>query len=66
MEVAHSSYDKRKNELAIKIATDNSLLFSGGSDFHGTVKQGIYLGVGKGDMNVPDGYYHKLINLNNI
>lgn len=63
MEVAHSSYDKRKNEQAIKIATDNSLLFSGGSDFHGTVKQGIYLGVGKGDMNVPDDYYHKLINI---
>jgi len=37
----------------IKIAKRFNLLITGGSDFHGENKEGIDLGIGKGDLRVP-------------
>lgn len=38
----------------LEIARRLDLLVSGGSDFHGGVKPGIRLGVGRGDLDVPE------------
>jgi 3',5'-nucleoside bisphosphate phosphatase len=45
------SQTKRYKQLAKKFG----LVLSGGSDFHGTIKPGIALGRGPGQLNVPDG-----------
>ena len=38
-----------------------SLPESGGSDFHGNVKPGVELGVGKGNLDIPLTVYEKLL-----
>ena len=57
METMHSSYTPEIIELAEKIALEFNLLSSGGSDFHGSVKPDISLGVGKGWLCVPVSKY---------
>ncbi len=54
MEVYYSKYSPETTALAEKIAGEFQLLPSGGSDFHGDNKPGIYLGVGRGDLKIPD------------
>ena len=53
METHHSSYDDATIALASRIAGEFHLLPSGGSDFHGTAKPDIHLGVGKGNLHIP-------------
>lgn len=60
IETMHSSYSNEQIERSKEIAKEFNLLESGGSDFHGKVKPGIDLGVGKGNLNVPLEIYHKL------
>ena len=63
MEVMHSSYDEATAARAKAFADEFGLLYSGGSDFHGTVKPDVQMGVGnrEGAMpNIPDEYYEKL------
>lgn len=60
IETRHSSYDRKTELIADKIAQEFDLVASGGSDFHGTNKPTIFLGVGKGDMSVPLAYYENL------
>jgi predicted metal-dependent phosphoesterase TrpH len=64
MEVQHSSYNAETAARAKSIADEFGLLYSGGSDFHGTIKPDVKLGVGsrEGDTpNIPDGYYDALL-----
>lgn len=44
----------------LKLARENNFLISGGSDFHGTNKDDIAMGTGKGELAVPDEVYHNL------
>lgn len=60
MEVQHSSYDSQKIADATRIAAEFGLLPSGGSDFHGTRKKGIYLEKGKGNLAVPIEWLYNL------
>ena len=60
MEVQHSSYTDETIARAKALAEEFGLLCSGGSDFHGAVKPDVHLGVGKGNLNIPDGYYEAL------
>ena len=53
MEVLYSKYDAETAALAADMAQQYSLLPSGGSDYHGTRKQGIALGVGRGNLRIP-------------
>ena len=53
MEVYYSTYTKEEEELARRAARDFSLIESGGSDYHGSSKPDIKLGVGRGDLSVP-------------
>ncbi len=56
METNYSLFDKATTKLAQELAQQFSLLCSGGSDFHGDNKPDIKLGMGKGDLYVPQSY----------
>lgn len=60
MEVQHSSYDDATITRAKAIADDFGLLYSGGSDYHGTVKPDVRMGTGKGNLHIPDSYFDAL------
>lgn len=60
IEALYSTYTAGDEILIRKLAKENNLLISGGSDFHGTNKPHIRLGVGKGSLKVP---YEVLENL---
>ena len=62
IESRHSSYSKTEESICDRIAEEFGLLKSGGSDFHGTAKPGVFLGVGKGNMCVATDYYTELVN----
>ena len=65
METMHSSYSDEKIAVSKRIAEKFGLLESGGSDFHGSIKPGVKLGVGKGNLNIPDSIYYDLLNRHN-
>jgi predicted metal-dependent phosphoesterase TrpH len=44
------------------LVEEHDLLISGGSDFHGENKEGISMGSGRGDLNIPDQVYEDLKN----
>jgi predicted metal-dependent phosphoesterase TrpH len=54
MEVWYGEFSPEQTQLAKDIAEEFGLLPSGGSDFHGTNKPGLDLGVGRGKLQVPD------------
>ena len=61
MEVQHSSYDRPTADLAAQLAADFDLLPGGGSDYHGTMKPGVQMGIGTGRVSVPKAYYDALL-----
>lgn len=61
METRYSLYDTETSTKAKKLADRFGLLESGGSDFHGSNKPDIELIVGKGDLQVPEEFYRKLL-----
>ena len=63
METMHSSYSDEKIKLSKEIAKDFSLYESGGSDYHGSIKPGVMLGVGKGNLNISDRVYYDFLEL---
>lgn len=60
METIYSSYSDETTTLARRIAAEFSLKESGGSDFHGSAKPTISLGIGKGNLKVPTEFLRKL------
>ena len=63
LEIMHSSYDEATTARAKAIADEFGLLYSGGSDFHGTVKPTVHMGVGSQsgtEPNIPDEYFEAL------
>ena len=65
METMHSSYSEEKIAVSKEIAKEFDLLESGGSDYHGSIKPGVKLGVGKGNLEIPYEVYEKLLNFHN-
>jgi predicted metal-dependent phosphoesterase TrpH len=63
METEYSKYDEETTRLSYALAERFGLLMSGGSDFHGTRKPDISLGVGRGELSVPDGFYRELLSI---
>ena len=63
METMHSSYSEEQIAISKEIALEFGLLESGGSDFHGSVKPGVELGVGKSNLNISKDIYLKLKSL---
>lgn len=54
METIYSEYTPAQQKEAEELANFYGLLPSGGSDYHGTAKPGIYMGCGRGNLCVPD------------
>jgi hypothetical protein len=65
IETMHSSYTDEQIAVSKAIAREFGLLESGGSDFHGLVKPDVQLGVGKGNLNIPEEIYQKLLDRKN-
>lgn len=53
IEAIYSTYSAGEERLMKKFAADNHLLISGGSDFHGSTKPTIQLGIGTGNLFIP-------------
>lgn len=62
METVYSKFDDATINLAKKIAEQNGLLQSGGSDYHGDFKPGFYIGTGKGNLKVDYELADKILN----
>jgi len=60
MECAYSLFDGDKEAAAKALADRFGLRYSGGSDFHGTVKPEISLGTGLGNLQVPYAWLEEL------
>ena len=60
IETMHSSYTDEQIAVSKEIAREFDLLESGGSDFHGSNKPGVELGVGKGNLAVSSLHYENL------
>ena len=54
IEAMYSTHSSEDEEYIRRLADECGLKISGGSDFHGSNKPGIDLGVGCGDMEVPE------------
>jgi predicted metal-dependent phosphoesterase TrpH len=54
IEAVYSSYSPDQRSVLRRIASRNGLVATGGSDFHGSFKPGLFVGTGRGDLNVPD------------
>ena len=65
METIYSTYDDETTRISIKIAEEFGLNQSGGSDFHGSRKPNISLGVGRGNLRVPSAFVEQLKLLRN-
>lgn len=55
METMYSTYDEKITAVAKQVADDFGLLHSGGSDYHGKNKPHIQMGIGQGNLAVPQG-----------
>ncbi|WP_058486113.1 PHP domain-containing protein [Defluviitalea phaphyphila] len=53
IEAIYSLYSKEEEEYIKSLANKFNLLITGGSDFHGTNKKNIDMGVGKGNLKIP-------------
>ena len=60
MEAAYSTYGDATAACAARLAEEFGLLPSGGSDYHGTKKADIKMGVGRGNLKVPAEWVDKL------
>ena len=54
LECLYSRYSPDEREALSRMAQRNGLVATGGSDHHGTYKPDLSIGVGTGDLNVPD------------
>lgn len=60
IEAVYSSYTPDQRSVLRGIARRTRLAATGGSDFHGSFKPGLFVGTGRGDLNVPDDLLHAL------
>jgi predicted metal-dependent phosphoesterase TrpH len=54
LEARYARYDRHQRAALSTLARRHGLVPTGGSDYHGTVKAGLAVGVGRGDLCVPD------------
>jgi len=63
METKYASFSDEESALASKIAKEFGVLESGGSDFHGAIRPGVTVGLGRGNLQIPYEFY---LNLRNV
>lgn len=57
-----SSADDNKKDILVEYARKNNLFISGGSDYHGSPKPDIEIGIGKGNINISKEIIEEWIN----
>lgn len=60
LETHHSGTEPDRRRFLTRMARRHGLVPSGGSDFHGAYKPGIEMGIGVGDLTVPDEFVAEL------
>ena len=60
LETYYSTMTEEYSQALVKFAQENQLVISGGSDYHGNNKDGIFMGIVDGQRNIPDSVYHNL------
>ena len=60
LEAIYSGYRRHEREGYADLARRFGLVPSGGSDYHGTYKPGVELGIGLGDLEVPESVLDEL------
>ena len=60
LEAHYASYRPEQRRALAELATRHDLVATGGSDYHGTVKPGLAIGTGRGDLNVPNEVLERL------
>jgi predicted metal-dependent phosphoesterase TrpH len=60
VESIYGRYSVAERSAMAVLATENGLVATGGSDHHGTYKPDLQVGVGRGDLNVPDSVLDEL------
>lgn len=63
IEAVYSTYSWREQHKLKLLAKKHELIFTGGSDYHGTNKKNIKLGIGRGNLFVP---VHCLLDIKNL
>jgi predicted metal-dependent phosphoesterase TrpH len=53
-EAIYGRYTPEERQLVADLARRHGLVVTGGSDYHGTYKPDLQIGIGKGDLDVPD------------
>ena len=61
IEAYYPDHSPRQVARYIEIANQHDLLVTGGTDFHGSLKPDIQMGIGRGDFSVPYGLYEKIM-----
>lgn len=54
IEATYARYSRDDRAMLARLAQRHGLVATGGSDYHGTVKAGLSVGTGEGDLRVPD------------
>jgi hypothetical protein len=60
IEAHYGNYRPEQRRALAELAARHDLVATGGSDYHGTVKPGLAVGTGRGDLNGPDGVLEAL------
>lgn len=60
LEAYYPDHSPEYTALCMELARKHGLLITGGTDFHGSLKPDIQLGIGRGDFFVPFDIYEKL------
>lgn len=60
METLYATFDADLTQRAMQIAAEFGLKQSGGSDFHGSNKPDISIGIGRGNLMIPLSFLHAL------
>ncbi len=61
VETHYSNHSPEATKRYSEIACKSGMLITGGSDFHGSLKDDISIGTGRGDLNVPFNIYEKIM-----
>lgn len=54
IECYYTTFSEEQHNYLINLCTERNLLISGGSDYHGNFKPNVFLGIGYGNLNIPD------------
>lgn len=62
IECYYTTFTPEQHDKLIKLCNERNLFISGGSDFHGKIKPDVDIGVGYGDMQIPDNIIESWLN----